>query len=321
MTSIRTFIAQPLDASPSTRLDVFLAARLEGVSRSAIKNMFCLGLVTLNGRAPKPGCKIRPGDEVRVAVTKPDEKSKTPQPESMPLEILYEDEDVIVVNKPAGMAVHPGAGRKGGTLVNALLAHTQTLSGGNSPERPGIVHRLDKDTAGLLVIAKNDAAYEGLSRQFKGHSSRRKYVALVWGRVEKESGEIDIPIGRDRKHRKKISPRTDSPKQAVTRFEVARRYRYFTLLELTLKTGRTHQVRVHLSAINHPVVCDPTYGRKKPPDMLSKPVADEIKKIKRQMLHAQTLGFVHPSTGGYLEFSSPMPDDMRALIEIISAEG
>jgi 23S rRNA pseudouridine1911/1915/1917 synthase len=314
-------MVQPLEASCSTRLDVFLAAKLEGISRSAVKNSFSKGLITVDGRSQKPGYKIRPGDEVCISTLTLDEKVKGPQPEPIPLEILYEDHDVIVVNKPAGLSVHPGAGRKDGTLVNALLAHTKTLSGANASERPGIVHRLDKDTGGALVIAKNDAAYEGLMRQFRDHSARRKYVALVWGRVEKDSGEIDIPIGRDRKHRKKISPRTDSPREAVTRFEVVGRYQYFSLLELTLKTGRTHQVRVHLSAINHPVVCDPVYGRKKTPDKLSKPVHDEIKKIKRQMLHAGTLGFVHPSTGEYLEFSSPIPDDMRALIDIISVHG
>ncbi len=319
MTSIRTFIVQPSEAS--TRLDVFLASKLEGTSRSAIKNSFSKGLITVGGRSQKPGYKIRPGDEVRISIATLDEKAEGPRPEAIPLEILYEDGDVIVVNKPVGLAVHPGAGRKDGTLVNALLAHTRTLSVANSPERPGIVHRLDKDTGGALVIAKNDAAYESLTRQLREHSARRKYVALVWGRVETESGEVVIPIGRDRKHRKKISPRTDAPREAVTRFDVTARYQYFTLLELTLKTGRTHQVRVHLSAINHPVVGDPVYGRKKPPDKLSKPVHDEIKKIKRQMLHAMTLGFVHPSTGEYLEFSSPIPDDMRSLIDIISAEG
>ncbi|MBI5236260.1 MAG: RluA family pseudouridine synthase [Deltaproteobacteria bacterium] len=321
MTPTRTFTVEPLEASSSTRLDVFLAAKLAGLSRSAIKNMFSKGLITIGGRPRKPGCKIRPGDEVRVSISTLDEKAEGPRPEAIPLEILYEDDDVIVVNKPAGLCVHPGAGRKNGTLVNALLAHTQTLSRANAPERPGIVHRLDKDTGGALVTAKTDAAYERLARQFKEHSARRRYVALVWGRVEKDSDDIDISIGRDRKHRQKISPRTDAPREAVTRFNVVARYRYFTLLELTLKTGRTHQVRVHLSAINHPVVGDPVYGRKKPPDKLSKPVHDEIKKIKRQMLHAKTLGFVHPSTGEYLEFSSLIPDDMRALIGIISAEG
>lgn len=297
------------------RLDVFLAGKLSGVSRSGIKKLLEEGRVFLNGKATKPGQKLKDGDSVSVSV--PAEKPLTITPEEIPLEILYEDNDVIVINKPAGISAHPGAGVDSGTLVNALAFHTKDLSKVGGELRPGIVHRLDKDTTGVLVIAKNDLSHESLSKQFREHTTGRRYVALVWGGVEKEEGVIDIPIGRDVTQRKKISTRTKKSRAAVTHYKVLKRYPMMTLVELTPKTGRTHQLRVHLSAINHPVVGDPVYGKRKIPSHLPKEVIDELKRVNRQFLHAKSLGFINPGKAEYMEFSAPLPPDMDSFIKLL----
>jgi len=302
------------------RLDVFLAENVAGVTRSGIKNLLKAGLVTVDGEARKAGHRLRRGESVEIAVPGSyGEPPAPPGPEEIPLDILYEDGDIIVVDKPAGMAVHPGAGRRTGTLAGALLAHTRSLSTLGGPERPGIVHRLDSETSGVMVVAKNDSSHARLAEQFREHTTQRTYVALVWGAPEDDTGVIDLPIGRDVAHRKKISPRSRKKKRALTRYRVLKRYPLLSLLELRLETGRTHQIRVHLSAINHPVVGDRVYTKRKPPPAMAKPVADAIKGVKRQCLHARTLGFTHPASGERMEFDSPVPEEMAGLIEVIEA--
>lgn len=306
------------------RLDVFLCERLSGepgtreITRSMIKNMVDSGLVAVGGGPAKAGRKLKAGEVVQVTVPEPEPIRV--EPEEIPLDILYEDEDIIVVNKPPDLPVHPGAGRSSGTLVNALAAHTRELSSVGGGLRPGVVHRLDKDTTGSLVIAKNDPSHRALAAQFKEHSTARKYVALVWGMVAEDEGEITLPLGRDPRHRKKISTRARKKRRASTVFRVARRYGPVTLVELFPKTGRTHQLRVHLSAVGHPIVGDPLYGRKKSPQGLSKRLTDGLKKMKRQCLHAEVLGFIHPGKGTYVEFSAPLPPDMAALIDLLEEE-
>ncbi|MEK6531959.1 MAG: RluA family pseudouridine synthase [Deltaproteobacteria bacterium] len=301
------------------RLDVFLAKKVRGRTRSAIKNLIQRGAVSVNNRAAKPGYTVRENDLVQILLPE-DEANALPLAEAVPLDILYEDGDIIIVNKPASMAVHPGAGRSAGTLVNALLGHTKELSTHGGPLRPGIVHRLDKDTTGVMVIAKNDGAHANLAKQFKEHSIDRVYTAIVWGRFEKKSSTIDMPIGRDLTQRKKISGRTGKPRRAVTRYTVLKQFKDFALLELKPETGRTHQLRVHLCLINHHVAGDPVYGRKRLPSMLSTGIRGSLKKINRQCLHAGHLGFMHPTKGVFMEFKAPLPDDMNSLIKALDED-
>lgn len=295
------------------RLDVYLADALPAVSRSGIKKFLEDGRINVNGRSVKAGYRLRLNDLIEVRL--PPEAKGPLEPQAIPLDIIYEDDDIIVLNKPAGLAVHPGAGRASGTLVNALLSHTSELSD-IDPSRPGIVHRLDKDTTGALAVARNNPSHLSLAGQFKEHTTKRSYVALVWGSVD-GPGAIDLPIGRDLTQRKKISARTKKSRRAVTLYRVLKRYPLMTLLELNPRTGRTHQLRVHLASINHPVVGDQVYGKRKIPSTAPKPVSDMLKKIKRQMLHAKTLGLIHPSKGVYMEFSSPLPRDMEGLIKTL----
>ncbi|MBI5886185.1 MAG: RluA family pseudouridine synthase [Deltaproteobacteria bacterium] len=317
MTNLLNFVVEAPDAD--VRLDVFLASRLAGLTRSGIKRLMDAGSVTLNSRPAKPGQRLRPDDIVTAAVPVVGGADDT-KAEALALDILYEDSDVIVINKPAGMAVHPGAGRKSGTLVNALLAHTSSLAPGSAPDRPGIVHRLDMDTSGVLVVAKNGASYASLAAQFKEHSTVRRYLALVWGAMKDDAGVIDIPLGRDVTHRKKISARTRKARSAETRYRVLKRYRGLTLVELTLKTGRTHQVRAHLASIHHPVAADPVYGGRRKAAGVGKEAGDAIKAAGRQLLHAATLGFIHPGTGMYMEWSVPLPADMGRVIDALEAD-
>lgn len=299
------------------RLDVVVASHMKGFTRSRVKTIFDVSGVTVNGKAGKPGLKVRPEDSVTVLV--PPERVHTVEPEQAPLEILYEDRDIIVVNKPAGMTVHPGAGRTTGTLVNALLGHTKDLSLVGGPLRAGIVHRLDKDTTGAVAVAKNDAAHLELTKQFKDHSAGRTYIALVWGSVKDLEGVVDMPIGRDIAHRKKISPRARKKRRAVTHYRVLKRFPLLTLLELKLETGRTHQIRVHLNALNHPVVGDQTYGKRSVPPVMKKEAADLMKKINRQCLHARALELTHPATGERMKFEAPLPEDFAALLKALES--
>ena len=313
MTKTRTFHASGDDEA--TRLDVYLAGHLTDITRSGVKNLIERSLVRVNAKKAKSGYRLRAGDTVAVELPEPERTTVAPQ--DIPLEILYEDGDMIVVNKPAGMSSHPGAGRPTGTLVNALLAHTKDLSSIGGAQRPGIVHRLDMDTTGSLAVAKNNMSHISLARQFKEHTATRRYVALVWGVVREDEGVIDLPIGRDITHRQKISAHSSRKRAAVTRYRVLRRYGRFTLLELTPHTGRTHQLRVHLASLGRPIVGDQKYGFKAVPAGLGALIAAKIKDIKRQLLHARILGIKHPRTGEYMEFDAPMPEDFSELMRIL----
>ena len=271
------------------RLDIFLTDVLD-VSRSQVTKMIKAKEILVNDKIVKAGFMLKNGDEVTVNHTEVDGVV----PEKMDLDIVYEDDDVIVVNKANGVVVHPGAGNYSGTLVNGLLYYTK-LSDVNGDERPGIVHRIDAYTTGLLMVAKNNKAHEILAEELALKKTYRKYVALVWGVITSDSGEIDAPIGRSKNDRKKMSIRADG-KEAVTHFKVLKRYEKATLIELRLETGRTHQIRVHMDYIGHPVVNDPVYGNRK--------LFDD----SGQCLHAKELGFVHPRTGEYMQFDSELPE-------------
>ena len=274
-------------------MDQFLPSVAElNLSRSQVKKLIEEGLVAVNSLSSKPSYKIKPDDRVRVIVPPP--KELAVHPENIPLDIVYEDDDIIVIDKPKGMVVHPAPGNWRGTLVNALLYHCKRLSSLGSPLRPGIVHRLDKDTSGLIVAAKNDAAYKSLCKQFKDRSVDKTYEALVHGVIKNNEGVISARLGRHPVHRKKMAViETSRSREAITHYKVIQRFKKYSLVEVKIKTGRTHQIRVHMSHIGHPVVGDPTYGKKK-----------EDPAVKGQLLHAKKLGFVHPKTGEYVEFRS-----------------
>lgn len=296
------------------RLDLFLTKKDLPLSRSRIQELIKDGQVKVDGREAKPGYKIKPKDKITLLIPEPEETEILP--EEVKLDILYEDSDLLVVNKPPGMIVHPAGRIRSGTLVNALLFHCQDLSGIGGKIRPGIVHRLDKETSGLLVIAKNDFAHQSLSRQIKERTIERRYKALVWGEIKKEEGEIHTLYGRSKKNRKKMAvirkmpdARCQKVREAITRYKVLKRFKDFTLIEVRILTGRTHQIRVHTAYLGHPVVGDKTYGRKRSPFNL-----------KGQLLHAETLGFVHPRRGEYLEFKAPLPEAMREVIKALTVE-
>lgn len=298
------------------RLDLFLTISNPSLTRSHIQRLIEEGMVSVNGRPAKASHKIKDGEVVEMTIPEPTPIEARPEP--IPLEILYEDKEVVVVNKPSGLVVHPAAGNYTGTLVNALLYHCRNLSGIGGKLRPGIVHRLDKDTTGVLVAAKSDSAHQSLAGQFKKHTIKRKYIALVHGVVKEESGRIEAEIGRHLTQRKKMSVKTRKGKAAVTRFKVIDRFDQFTLLELTLETGRTHQIRVHLSSIKHPVVGDPVYGGKERINDVKDPkVRKMIKGLGRQALHAAILGFMHPESNKYMEFQAPIPDDFQKVLDIL----
>jgi len=294
------------------RLDIFLSCHTSGLSRAGVQRLIQNGAVTVNGKQPKPSTKIRAGDEIVWDIPKPAPLEIEGEP--IPLEVLFEDESLLVLNKPAGIVVHPAPGHWRGTLINALLHHLQQGSEGGclssigGRERPGLVHRLDKGTSGVMAIAKTDIAHRGLSKQFKDHTIQRVYLAVIAGAVKGSKGRVELAIGRDTKNRQKISARTTSPREAVTEFQVVERFgKNATLVEVHPQTGRTHQIRVHLASIGHPVLGDEAYGGRKVC------LANE-QAIERPMLHAQTLGFTHPLSGKYLEFSVPPPPDMEAII-------
>lgn len=299
------------------RLDIFLSQEYPFLSRSKIKRFIEEENVLVEGAPSKASHHLKPGEEITVLILEP-EKIET-EPENVPLNILYEDDSILILNKPANIVVHPGAGNPSATLVNALLYHCEYLSTIGGELRQGIVHRLDKGTSGVMVIAKDNQAHQSLAVQFKEHKVKKKYLAFVWGNVEKDSGTIDIAIGRHAFNRKEISPVTKRGRMAVTHYRVMERFGYITLLELDLETGRTHQIRVHLSSIRYPVLGDPVYGKRRPPESLPKRVADSVKGLKRQALHASRLGFNHPVTNTYMEFTSPIPEDMDRLLKILRA--
>ena len=274
------------------RLDSYLASKID-VSRSKITKMIKDGNILLNGSKCKASDSISVGDKISYEIV--DEKCLV-EGENIPLDIVYEDDDVVVTNKPNGMVVHPAVGNKKGTLVNALMYHSKNLSSINGEFRPGIVHRIDAYTTGLLMIAKNDKAHEFLQKQLQDKITTRKYIALVWGVINEDTGIIDAPIMRDKSDRKKMAVGNINCKDAITHFKVLERFKDATLVELKLETGRTHQIRVHMAYIGHSVVNDPVYGRRKLIDNSG------------QCLHAKTLGFIHPATHKYMEFDSELPE-------------
>jgi len=283
------------------RLDVFIAGLDPDFSRTRAQKLVETGAVTVNGGVAKSNYKVREGDRVFVKIPVPEPQEVVA--ENIPLDIVYEDSDLLVVNKPQGMVVHPAAGNYSGTLVNALLYHCDDLSGINGVIRPGIVHRIDKDTSGLLVVAKNDHAHLSLAEQLKEHSVSRKYIALVNGVVREPGGIVDAPLGRDPRDRKKMAVVTRNSKNAVTKYRVLERFEHYTLVECHLETGRTHQIRVHMAYLGHPVAGDTVYGPKK--DTLG---------LKGQALHALLLGFRHPVTGQFMEFQADIPPYFQELI-------
>lgn len=287
-----------------TRLDVGVTEVVVGKSRSYVQSLIEEGHVLVNGSVKKSNYKIRLGDQIQVVVPPPRELKV--DPENIPLEIVYEDEDVLVVNKPRGMVVHPAPGAWTGTMVNALLYHCRSLSGINGVLRPGIVHRIDKDTSGLLVVAKNDLAHQGLAEQIKAHSMARQYLAIVHGVLYEPSGTVDAPIGRDHCDRKKMAVIFHNSKRAITHYDVLERFKDFTYVQARLETGRTHQIRVHMAYLKHPVLGDPLYGPKRNPF-----------DVHGQMLHAKHLGFVHPRTGENLEFDAPPPEIFASVLDQI----
>ena len=288
-----------VDAALTGRIDKVLGHHLKQFSRSQIQKWVTDGNVTVNGQPVKPKYKLAVGDQEVVSPEAPQKIDL--EPENIPLDIVYEDDDVLVVNKPQGMVVHPAPGHPNHTLVNALLYHSP-LSTINGEFRHGIVHRIDKDTSGLLMVAKNDMAHRSLAAQLKAKTNQREYVALVHGVIKQEAGTIDAPIGRSRKDRKKQAIVSDG-RHAVTHFKVLKRYRHYTLVSCRLETGRTHQIRVHMKSIGHPLAGDPLYGpRKTLPG-------------KGQYLHARELGFKHPRTGKQLLFTAPLPDYFQRMLD------
>ena len=285
------------------RVDVFLNEEMEDVSRSALQKNIEKGNITVNGEKISKNYKLRLGDIVKAELPPPENIDIVP--EDIPLDIMYEDDDLIVINKPQNMVVHPAPGHYTGTLVNALMFHCgDNLSGINGVLRPGIVHRIDKDTSGVLVIAKSDLAHKGLSEQLAEHSMKRVYNAIVYNSFSEESGTVDRNIDRSKNDRKKMAVVMQGGRNAVTHYKVIEKLGKYTWVELQLETGRTHQIRVHMSYIGHPLLGDPVYGPKKCPFNLN-----------GQVLHAKVLGFIHPRTGEYMEFNSELPDYFSSLIE------
>ena len=296
------YIIEKEDASK--RLDVFLSEKIEDATRSYIKTLIDDGKITVNLAKVKAGYKLKIGDSIDVEIV--EKKPENIVAEDIPLDIVYEDEDIIIVNKPKGMVVHPANGNYTGTMVNSLMnSHKDNLSSINGVIRPGIVHRIDKDTSGILVVAKNDNAHKKLSEQFKVHSIKRKYIALVKGIIKEDKLTIDRPIGRSIKDRKKMAVTEKNSRRAITHISVLKRFYLsnVTLIEAELETGRTHQIRVHMAYLHHPLVGDEVYGKK-----------DSKFKVNGQMLHAKYLGFIHPTSGKFVEFDSPLPEYFSSIL-------
>jgi 23S rRNA pseudouridine1911/1915/1917 synthase len=296
------------------RLDVFLAGRVVDWSRSQIQRLIRTGLVRVNARpARKAGETLEAGDVISVRLERQELRA---EPQNLPLDIVYEDDDLLVVNKPAGMVVHVGAGVKTGTLVNALLHHIGRLSTAGGELRPGIVHRLDRMTSGLMIVAKNDFAHQRLAAQFKARAIHKTYAALVHGRMTNERGELRRPVGRDPRRRVRMKAGGIRPREAVTRYRVLERFPQFTLLEVQPQTGRTHQIRVHLSVAGHAVVGDTLYGA---PGKL-RVEGREVKTLARNFLHASAIEFQHPRTGQQMALQAPLPGDLQDFLDALAGE-
>ncbi len=300
------------------RIDVYLAAHVENATRSKVQQAIRSGEVLLNGKRVKVSTLIAPEDVIHVQLSRPAPPEVLP--EKIPLDIVYEDDSLLVVNKPAGMVTHPAYKNYSGTLVNALMHHTHSLSEPH-PLRPGIVHRLDKDTSGLLVVAKNETVHQKLAKQFALKTTEREYWAIVWGVFKKTNGIIEASLGRSKSDRKKVAVVAEG-KHAVTEYEVLQQFEYLALIRLHLRTGRTHQIRVHLAHIHHPVFGDPTYGGRKIvaggiEGKKKAEVENLLTKISRQALHAKKLGFVHPVKNEMMRFESELPEDMKAVLDFL----
>ncbi len=293
------------DSEVGQRLDRYTVSVLPDISRSLVQTMIADGLVLVNGRASKPGYMLRAGDSVQISELRPKQLPSKAQPLALPLDIVYEDQDLLVVNKPTGLVVHPAPGHVEDTLVNALVARYPNLQSVEGDLRPGIVHRLDKDTSGLIIIAKNAQTQTALAEQMQEHAIIKRYLALVEGVVSLDQGSIDAPIGRNPRHRQQMAIMASGSREAITHFRVLQRFSRHTLLLLQLETGRTHQIRVHLKAIGHPVVGDPVYGSGNVRGNLG---------LKRQFLHAYQLVFKHPRTGVLLELEAPLPNDLAEIL-------
>ena len=293
-----------LSEDADSRIDRYLAQQMPDQSRSFLQKLIREEQITVNGRPVKANYRLQPEDQVLVIV--PDPQLPDILPENIPLDILYEDSDVLVINKPKGMVVHPAAGHYTNTVVNAVMYHRQgNLSGINGVMRPGIVHRIDRDTTGAIVICKNDQAHQSLAQQLKEHSITRSYRAIVWNNLKEDEGTVDRPIGRHPVDRKKMAVNEKNGKTAVTHYRVLERFGRFTYIECRLETGRTHQIRVHMASIGHPLLGDEVYG----------PSGKQPFRLQGQCLHAMTLGFLHPSTGEYVEFEAPLPEYFTQLLK------
>jgi 23S rRNA pseudouridine1911/1915/1917 synthase len=310
MADARAFVVEG-DAA-GARLDRFLAERLPDLSRARIQDLIAGACVTLDGRPAKASARLRAGASVAVSVPEP--APATPAPEDIPLRVVHEDAHLLVVDKPAGLVVHPGAGASSGTLVNALLHRVHDLSGVGGVLRPGIVHRLDKGTSGLIVVAKDDATHRALARQFAQRTVRKEYLAVVLGVPARAQGEIDRPIGRDPVHRRRMAVDAPRARAARSSFRVRERLDAAALLEVTIHTGRTHQIRVHLASVGHPVAGDELYGGRRPPASTRAATREALGSLKRPALHAARLEFDHPAGGGRLSLVSPLPADLESLL-------
>jgi len=299
------------------RLDAFLASQIEGWSRARLQRLIDDADVLVNGNAAKPSYKIRANDEIEVELTP--RPSESFSPEDILIDVVYEDDALIVVNKPAGMVVHPAAGISGGTLANALAFHFQQLSTTAGKARPGIVHRLDKGTSGLLVVAKTESAHEHLANQFRAREVFKSYIALVHGQLEHRRGEIDQPIARDPRNRIRMAV-VRGGRPALSLYRVRESFQRFSLLDVELKTGRTHQIRVHLASLKHPVVGDEIYGGGRDKTIVDAGIKREVARLNRQFLHAAELGFRHPATGDPLKFMAAMPPELQSLYDLIRSK-
>jgi 23S rRNA pseudouridine1911/1915/1917 synthase len=305
------------EADAGTRLDAYLAAQIDGWSRARLHHLIDEGEVLVNGNRAKASYKVSAKDEIEVELTPAPYSNFVP--ENIPLNIVFEDEDLIVINKPAGLVVHPAAGIHSGTLANGLAYHFQQLSMQAGARRPGIVHRLDKDTSGLLVVAKTESSHENLADQFRAREVFKSYVALVYGVVKEESGRIEQPIARDPRNRTRMAI-VPGGRGALSLYKVRRSYGSFTLLDVELKTGRTHQIRVHLAWLKHPVVGDELYSGGRDNNVQDVQLRGKIRKLDRQFLHAEQLGFRHPRTGDHMRFTAPLPAELLALLKELEAQ-